>query len=337
MTVLSAISVQGFRSIREVDWLPLAHHLTVLVGETGVGKSNLMLALGAMGRDSMMEKMHPPGEVFHQDGRGGPAGECTLSWHFHDPEFNYGFSLAADDRGRVMPVSERFGVNRDGEVEVLPFDASGKTAWSQLGQFAAMPEAVRAHADRWETVGFSCPRYCFNWRCPEDLRVAGDAADTPATLRRGSNALAYLRWLRLHHTDRFRELCRLLSAFIPHYTGIDFMVNPDHAPGMLQLAVHHRDSGRLVPFAELTNSTLRFLALAMVLTQPPELLPTLLLLDDPIRGFSSSGESLLCYLIQQVPDGSQVVLATHHQRVASLFTDALIIDVSYRDGSTVLR
>jgi predicted ATPase len=63
----------------------------------------------------------------------------------------------------------------------------------------------------------------------------------------------------------------------------------------------------------LSDGTLRFIALAKLLLQPPELLPVVIVIDEPELGLHPAALNLLCGMLSAVSHHCQVVVG-HNRR-----------------------
>ena len=86
-----------------------------------------------------------------------------------------------------------------------------------------------------------------------------------------------------------------------------------------------------------SDGSLRFFALVTLLNLPPEMLPDVILLDEPELGLHPTAVDLVAEMVKAVGRTSQVIVATQ----SPLFVDAFGLDqvivLDLDEGATVLR
>ena len=253
MTRLQSISVRGFRSIDRLDDLPLGD-LTVLAGESGSGKTNILLAL-QLARPHLQPLRHLTAPAVMRQTMSGRSPTFAVDWRFTDPDYAGGILVEAADVTSYCP----------GLLDV-----------------PGVPDGVRDHVGGWQRPPANPEDY--HWVCrpwTPDIAAQQDNGYTPGP----GDGIVYLRWLRARDSQRFRRLVDIVSDYVPHIAGIDFAVNGK----VMELAFHERGSGRLVHWREASASTLAWLWMALFLTAPEESSPSLLVLDAPDRSIAPHG------------------------------------------------
>ena len=75
-----------------------------------------------------------------------------------------------------------------------------------------------------------------------------------------------------------------------------------------------------------SDGTLRFIALAALLLEPPELLPNVILLDEPELGLHPQAVDILAEMIRTAGEHTQVIIATQSERLVDNFdTENILI------------
>ena len=70
---------------------------------------------------------------------------------------------------------------------------------------------------------------------------------------------------------------------------------------------------------QISDGTLRFMALATLLLQPPKTMPSLIVIDEPELGLHPKAISLLAGLIKKASENAQIVLATQSPNLLDEF------------------
>ena len=79
---------------------------------------------------------------------------------------------------------------------------------------------------------------------------------------------------------------------------------------------------------QISDGSLRFMALATLLLQPPKTLPKVIILDEPELGLHPSAISILAGMITTASQHSQILLATQSTRLIDEFkaSDIVIVE-----------
>jgi predicted ATPase len=163
-------------------------------------------------------------------------------------------------------------------------------------------------------------------RLPQPMR--------PATLPGvdGENLVSCLYSLRESRPDRFETLSDTLSAAFPGFQRLEF---PPVAAGTLGMG--WREKAFTEPFYthQLSEGTLRFLWLAALLYSPEP--AALTLIDEPEVSLHPELLSLLVGVMREASHDSQIVVATHSDRlIRFLRPDEVLVVDSAEDGTSTL-
>jgi predicted ATPase len=88
---------------------------------------------------------------------------------------------------------------------------------------------------------------------------------------------------------------------------------------------------------QLSDGTLRCIALFTALAQPVETLPSFLTIDEPELGLHPAALHLLAGLVRSTSAHCQILLATQSPALLDLFEPHEIVVTERKDGSTELR
>ncbi len=152
----------------------------------------------------------------------------------------------------------------------------------------------------------------------------------PASLpgKNGEELVSCLFYLRETNRERFDAIEDVLRAAFPRFERLDF---PPVAAGTLALAWRERGFGRPLYLHQLSEGTLRFLWLATLLQSPG--LTALTLIDEPEVSLHPELLSLLADLLRESSSRSQLVVATHSDRlVRFLKPEEILLMNSTEDG-----
>ncbi|MBR4608210.1 MAG: AAA family ATPase [Lachnospiraceae bacterium] len=157
----------------------------------------------------------------------------------------------------------------------------------------------------------------------------------------GGNLAAFLKMLREHQDwNRYYErIVRHIRSVMPQFG--DFELTPLPSAADYVRLNWHDNSGNDYLFDphQLSDGTLRFMALATLLLQPPQLLPSLIVLDEPELGLHPDAIGKLGGIIRMASHHAQVLLATQSTRLVDEFDpeEIVIVEQDNERKSTVLR
>ena len=311
MPALEWITVEGFKSIRSVERLPLMP-LNVLIGPNGSGKSNFVGVfsfLQAILSRRLQESVTRAGgadRILHFGSKVTPSLRIQIS--FENEVNGYEISLSATDIGSLF-VQQETGYFWDKQhydepcTTVLPREtATGAEAGVGL-QRSGIGKHVGNHLARWRLYHF------YDTSATSPIKQTADVNDNRYLRPDGANLAAFLHFLRHKHKESYSLIRRTVQLVTPFFD--DFVLEPQALnENKIRLEWRHRGSDAYFDVSSLSDGSLRFIALTTLLLQPVELRPSMIILDEPELGLHPFAITTLTSLIKQVSVETQVVLAT---------------------------
>jgi predicted ATPase len=163
-------------------------------------------------------------------------------------------------------------------------------------------------------------------RLPQPMQPA------PLPGRNGEELVSCLFYLRETERDRFDAIQDALRTAFPRFDRLDF---PPVAAGILALAWRERGFSKPLYMHQLSEGTLRFLWLATLLQSPG--LTALTLIDEPEVSLHPELLSLLADLLREASQRSQLIVATHSDRLIRFLepSEVLLVNSTDEGMSTV--
>ena len=317
-TGLDWISVSGFRSIAQLERLPLGP-VNVLIGANGSGKSNLIQVfalLRAWHRDRLDQYVALTGGAdrnLHFGAKVTPrlsAGVMFKDGKTYDVEFR------ASENDRLVPCQ-----GAEGPAPKLPGGDDAARLFEEMED---------RHLEHWRVNHF----YDTGKGAP--LLKTAYLGDNEYLREDGENLAPFLYYLKHREKTSYRRIQQTFRLVAPFFD--DFILEPmPENEQMLRLGWRHRTSDARFDISGFSDGTLRFLALATLLLQPARLRPSIILLDEPELGLHPDAINLLCSLIQSVAVETQVVLATQAPFLVDHFEPEDVIVVDRVDGRSEFR
>jgi predicted ATPase len=155
------------------------------------------------------------------------------------------------------------------------------------------------------------------------------------------NLAAILHLLHETKSSHYDRIVATIQQIAPFFGG--FALEP-HALNPRYTSLRWRERGSEYEFGphQLSDGTLRAMALITLLLQPEELLPAMILLDEPELGLHPSAVAVVCTLIRQASSSSQIIIATQSPFMLDQFDadDVIVVERGFDDGrraSSVFR
>jgi predicted ATPase len=341
--ILDSLSIEGFKSIREMRDLPLKN-INVLIGPNGVGKSNF-IGFFRLLRAMIDEKL----QLFVRT-QGGADAFLHLGPKFTDRivvrmrfgENGYDFSLVPSVDGSLIV-----------ESELVSFDNGMYSPTIHRLGSGLLEAQIRKLKDRpGFTGGRGMEGYVFDsvssWVVyhfhdtseNSSIRREGKIAENESLQADGGNLAAYLYRLKHTHPSDYREIVEVIQLAAPFFRDFNLRPNPLN-PEKIQLEWLQADSDYVLLPNQLSDGTLRFICLAVALLQPDR--PSTLLFDEPELGLHPYALSLLGRLFRQAtisPRGAkdkQVIVSTQSPLLLSEFEPEEVIVVERSSGQSVFK
>ncbi len=339
------VEIEGFKSIRKAS-LDL-QAVNVLIGANGAGKSNLasFFALVPAALDQTLTNfvnLHGGANAFlHQSARLTER----IAWKL-DVCTDEGDGAIAQELIFKAPDSLAY-------VPLYTEERAPVAPWTMFvnGDVCAVrAEQGRHHAIKiYEGIKEGIGVYHFH-----DTSLKGPlrtAADITATLRldgAGSNLPSILYSYEQaekgykgngktsrYSSGPFARITRTVRKFFP---GFDkFVLVPEADKRRILLRWRHRDSGHVYGPHQLSDGTLRAIALITVLLQPKEDLANLIVIDEPELGLHPVGIELIANLIKAASLHCQVIVSTQSTTLLDFFEPEQVIVVEAEKGASRFR
>ncbi|MDD4348548.1 MAG: AAA family ATPase [Opitutales bacterium] len=337
MKQLTNIHLEGFRSIAHAD-VPLCS-LNVLIGANGAGKSNLIDAFRMLNyaltrgfQDPYLVERGPASAILHFGPKttGVIRGELTFA---SDTGTNYyRFTLADSVGDRLTFTKEevqfhRAGAQKPGKPVSLIQNPSDNSGLSEL--WAENDPTARF------TKNFlqRCRVYQFH-----DTSAESHFRDyTPVDQNRhlfadGGNLSALLLDLKNNDPEDYLTIVRTLRVVLPWFD--DFVLEAEGKRGVLLRWRTASRGGHDFGPSQLSDGSLRIMALVTLLSLPVDRMPDVILLDEPELGLHPAAESVIAGLIKQASRMCQVILSTQSATFVDQFSADDIIVVECEEGKS---
>jgi len=367
---IKSINIEGFRSLKNVDWNP--GRLNVIIGPNGTGKSNLlrfleMLSAAARGRlarhiqtaggikpllwDGQTDFIGCRLETVFSEAAAEEAGICGDSMIYETllRQIGYGSdyrienellrSASCDNNGEMEELhsylqrkkQEGFIYNSNEKELIMPADAI-------LDDELLLAVAASPFAGSKQISCFQ--KQLASWMVYHDMSVHQDAKIRQPVISRyetrvapdGQNLISVLHTLY----SGSRDFKQSIDSAIRAAFGNDFeeLIFPPAADQRVQLRIRWSSLKHEQTAADLSDGTLYFLLLMAILNNPNQ--PALIAIDEPETGLHPSMLPIVAEHAVEASQRTQVVFTTHSSQFLDAFNDTKPVTTvaSWSNGQT---
>ena len=338
MNRLKRVKVAGFKSIREME-LELGR-VNVLIGANGAGKSNLisffkMLNFAIQGRlQEYVARQGGANCLLHYGAKPTPRirGELDLrterGTNTYEFEFVYvgGDTLVcAGETVSFLPKEAACRRARDIEPPGVGIKGTGLIEAARGGD--GLAEAWLSAIRGWRAFQFHDTSETAR------IRLTGYINDNHSLNHDAGNLAAYLHMLRETREDYYQRIVSTIRLIAPFFG--DFVLRPTELNDKsILLEWRERDNDMLFGPHQLSDGTLRMMALVTLLLQPEDRLPSLVIIDEPELGLHPCAIDVLSSLLRSLPPHVQVIAATQSVSMVDRCEPEDIVVVDRQEGES---
>lgn len=344
---IESVKIQGFRSLADVELSDLPD-AAVLIGPNGSGKSNMFLFL------EMLQQMLRYRRLAQFVARHGGADDQLFGGSERTPELFGEFRLCIKDRGyrhkfslsysqpdQLSFTSEdisvstaddlrllsRLVVNSETESGLLDFDAIDDSRYAaEKEDFQQGLIRVRDFLGAWAFHQFH------NTGFNSYIKKSCDITDNVRMRSDGGNLAAVLFRLEREDPRLYDYICKLINRILPAFDRFDI----EEGYGKVILRWKAMGSDKTMGAHLTSDGSLRAFCLVTLLNLPEEMLPSVILLDEPELGLHPSAVGLIGAMIRVMSQQRQVIVATQSPLLVDEFTPDEIFVTELKEGQTVI-
>lgn len=339
MNTLQRMSLSGFKSIREMKDLEL-RSLNVLIGANGAGKSNLISFFKLLNfamTNSLKEYVARAGyanSLLHLGSQQTKQIAAALAFRMEGGTNTYELKLSAAAEDALIFTDEAVTWHRDGYAHpartVLGIGVEKTLLNDRSRQSDSKVKVVRsllagARVYQFHDTSTSGP-----------LRNKWKVDDNHYLFDHGGNLAPVLYYLRKQKRATYDVIVSTIQQGVPFFE--DFALQPDRLnPTVIDL--RWREKGATYEFGphQISDGTLRFMALVTLLSLPPDDRPGIMIIDEPELGLHPSAIGILADLLSVASTTSQVIVSTQSVTLVNQLSPDDVIVVDREDGQSTFR
>ena len=341
MVQLTSLRLAGWKSIRDasIEIRPL----NVLIGANGAGKSNLisfftMMKTMMAGRLQIHLRVNGGADsLLHYGPKRTDAIEAEFRFVKDHGQAGYSFRLVPAVGNALIFEEEKLS-----HYPGLPSELEDSRVQSaHLESYLNVLHDLDKPKSDLDRSGEFIQRFfqeCHVFHIDDTSRFASIRQECPIDSNRSlsteqANLPAILHLYRQRYPVGYHRIVAAVRAVAPFFD--DFVLEPLRL-NPKNIALHWRAKGSDYEFGahQLSDGTLRAIALFTLLLQPEADLPKFIVLDEPELGLHPSALSVLADLLKLAAQHSQLLIATQSVALVDLFEVEDVITTNLREGSS---
>ncbi len=337
---MDSIEIKGYKSIKDikVEFRPI----NILIGANGSGKSNFLSFFEFLNRlyeQKLTEYVALSGgeeKMLHKGSKVTPGIYSKIK--FGNDE--YSFELQSGDSSLIFTSEKLAYYPKIGSPRIVDIAAAKREAGIKSHIISneelmlnyskpyPRPNNIRGYLNslkkyHFHDTGKNSPFNTYS-SCENDIYFLYE---------KGDNLAAFLYNIQRNHQLVYNRIIHTIQSIAPYFS--DFYFQPNEA-GFVRLLWQDKFSSTLYGANDLSDGTIRFIALTTLFLQPK--LPTTIIIDEPELGLHPFAIAKLAGMIQSVATRNvQVIVATQSTELVNHFEPEDILTVDQRDGESTFK
>ena len=318
---LSRITIEGYKSIKKCD--VSFGKINVLIGSNGAGKSNFISAFSLL-QNILLKNLQVS---VAQSGinallyKGRKVTE-DIGFEVYFGKNSYGFNLVPTDDNRLIFRKEFFGYHGqwDNESSVAYGNSEAKGA-----------TGVHNKIDRYVVPILKKQ----NWRVyhfhdtgrSSKVKQEHNISNNKVLQFDAANLAAFLYRLKRNYKKNYDEIVMIIQLIAPYFS--DFVLEPQEGnEEQIVLKWQQKGCEDIFNASQLSDGTLRFICLAVLLLQPHELQPATIVVDEPELGLHPYAITIFAEMVKQLSNEKQIIISTQSVELLNEFDveDVIVVD-----------
>lgn len=334
--MIDYIEIKGFKSIKELK-LELKS-INILIGSNGAGKSNFVSFFKLINaifnqrlQKYVLEEKADNILYFGRKTTENLFGKLIFKSDIKNNNAYY-FNLGQIQEGGLFIETEASGFNVGREDIKNNYFIENSIEETNISKSKLFRDVyLREHLSNIQVFHFH------DTSSTSYLRRACDINDNQYFKQDGRNLPAFLYLIKVNHPKIFSRIEKTIQAVAPYIDR--FILEPNRLNEReIELRwVDKGDSESNFSAYQLSDGTLRFIALATLLMQP--IPPSVIIIDEPELGLHPFAIGKLAGMIQAASSKTQIIVATQSPSLISNFSpeDIVVTDKSVEEKQTIFK
>lgn len=300
--------------------------INVIIGSNGSGKSNFLSFFSLLSHmmtnalQTYVAKQGFANQMLHYGVKDTESIEAEL--HFQNGRYRniYKFCLDYAANDKLVIGQETFQLN----------DRTKQLSSGELESYFAKGQYSYKNEQVIHTMLSRCRAFQFHDTSrTAHIRNSAQLNDSRYLFSDGGNLPAVLYRLQQKSPQHFARIESFVRRMVPGFGA--FNLAPDvFSPEVIFLNWRGVDRAEyLFGPSQMSDGSLRFIALTTLLLQPPAMLPNVILIDEPELGLHPQAIDALAFMLNEASRHAQVIIATQSERLLDAFHPEDIIVSEY--------
>lgn len=339
---LQSLRIEGFKSIGKEQEITFGD-INVMIGANGVGKSNLVSFFQLLYYLTINKLQFGIGKqgyadsILYYGSQKTDRFSATLKFEDNLWDDEYSFALTYANRGLMMFAYETVYCKPKYKIPIAK--ETQKDLGSGHKESLLQEKEQGFEANKIHILLSKCRVYQFhNTSETAYIRQPCSINDNRYLKSDAGNLAAYLYEMKNSEIDRdyYQRIIDSIQNIMPQFQ--DFFLEPLKAnPNLILLQWIAKTHENIFGAHQISDGSLRFMALATLLLQPPKNLPNLIIIDEPELGLHPEALVDLAGMIKIAAQNCQIILSTQSAYLLNFFEVKDIIVVSSKNDTTVFE
>lgn len=335
---IQKLTIKNFKTIRNLQDFKL-RNINILIGVNGSGKSNFLSFF------SLVRNLFEKQLVIYVAKKGNADGILTFGRKGSDyleveiescldgVTNEYGFKLMPTEDNKFFIVDEKFsetgvslfatdGIFYESKVDDMEIPENDNGSIRLLKQTIAKFKGIRQY--HFHDTGDSSP-----------IKSDDYVFDNEKLKFDGKNIAAFIRRLYFEYPDSYNIIVNTIRLAIPDFYNFYIREDVKSNEQTALYWINKNDPDSMLHPMFLSDGSLRFICLVTVLLQPTELMPEVIIIDEPELGLHPQALTIIANLIDRISLQKQFIIATQSSGFVDLFMpeDIIVVDKN-TDGTS---
>lgn len=334
---LQEVTIRGYKSISFNYPVTLElGNVNILLGANGAGKSNIIsffrMLSYMMSRsfEIYVEMAGTANSLLYFGAKMTPAMSAQLKFADENSVDTYQFTLSKASPDRLIITEENISWLRKGEDK--PFQLVLKPNFKESSLVDNTNKVAKAV---YKMLSF-CKVYQFHDSSENGpLRQPCPVETSNYLQSHGNNLPSFLLFLKNYYEESYKKIMDYVRDVIPQFQ--DFYLEPVGN----NISLRWKDNSAtdyVFNSYQLSDGSIRFIALATLLLQPAETMPSVIIIDEPELGLHPYAISQLSEMIKEASIHSQVIIASQSKDLVDYFDidDVSVVEMDEEKKSTTI-
>ena len=337
MATLKSLRLAGWKSVRDAEIT--FGRVNVLIGANGSGKSNLISyfrMLHELAEERLQLYVATAGgasSLLHFGPKQTPKLESELRFEGKEYEYRYIVRLIHAAVDTFVFENETGEAWRSADAWR---EAQGRAGGHRETALADWRRDLPPLRPLWQTLA-SCLSYHFtDTSASAPVRQRGYAENNRHLMSDGGNLAAMLYRFKCYHLSEYNRILAAVRQISPFFEDFELFPSDDRSG---HIVLNWREKGAEAIFGphQISDGTLRAMALITLLLQPEELLPQIIVIDVPELGLHPYALGVIASLIKKASYHAQVIIATQSPALLDHFEPEDVIVADRKGKETEFR